>query len=95
MRCLVRFTNNTSSPVISVILDERCIFTDIISECTSPYIAVSAGTREMTVLQNNDRVYLKACISLSADNYFTVILKDDEIIVLTENTSITPHKNSS
>lgn len=91
MICFVRFFNNTASPVISVISDDRKIFSDILQDTFSPYTTLTVGRREITILQNNDKIYIKTYISLPLYGYITVLVQDAGISVIND---VKPHSKS-
>ncbi len=81
MYCFSRFVNDTTFPSVSVITDDRAVFGDILKGETTPYRALSAGTRMVSVLQNNGKAYINASISLPPYKYCTIVIKNTGICV--------------
>lgn len=79
MLCYTRFINYTSYPAISVSIDDKIVFTDILQYTPSPYIPLPAGTHTITVFQNNNKVFLEKYLSFPPSYRSTVTIIDDYI----------------
>jgi len=82
MICFTRFINDTDSPVITVSVDDSRVFSDVIKGSATPCTALETGTREITVLQNNNKLLIDKIISLPPFEYATVIITQKEIFVV-------------
>ena len=78
MMCpLLKFTNQTTYPVISVEEDDRTVVRDLLRGETSPYQVFSAGSVTVIVRQQTQTPFLNLLLPLAPDSTGTLVIHDE------------------